>query len=157
MVGPGVRRLGVTDQIWTDHVDVRPTMLSILGLADNYVDDGRVITQIIDGRLHGFDGNTATQLGDVYKQLNAPFGSFGQDTLTASTAALKSTDELNYDAIESTIANLTFQRNALAGTIRSALNDAEFGNGRIDESEARDWIKQANDLLDQAHALAASS
>ena len=157
MVGPGVRRLGVTDQIWTDHVDVRPTMLSILGLADNYVDDGRVITQMIDGRLHGFDGNTATELGDVYKQLNAPFGAFGMDTLTASTAALKSTDDLTYDTIESTIANLTFQRNALAGTIRAALNDAEFGNGRIDESEARDWIKQANDLLAQAHALAASS
>ena len=158
MVGPGVRRLGVTDKVWTDHVDVRPTMLSILGLADSYVDDGRVITQILDGQPgHGFDGGAATQLGDVYKQLNAPFGSFGQDTLTASTAALKKTNELDYDAIESSIANLTFQRDALAGTIRSALNDAEFGNGRIDEQQARDWIKQANDLLDQAHALAASS
>jgi hypothetical protein len=159
VVGPGVRRLGVNDRVWTDHVDVRPTMLSILGLADGYQSDGRVITQILgDGGLsHGFDDRTASQLGDAYKQLNAPFGSFGQDTLVASTAALKSTNELNYDAIESSIANLTFQRDALAGTIRSALNAAEFGNGRIDGDQANDWIRQAQALLAQAHALAATS
>jgi len=134
-------------------------MLSILGLDDGYVADGRVITQILDEQSlsRGLDDHVASGLGDAYKQLNAPFGSFGQDTLVASTAALKSTSDLTYDTIESKIANLTFQRDALAGTIRSALDAAEFGDGKIDESQARDWIKQAQRLLDQAHALAASS
>jgi hypothetical protein len=40
-----------------------------------------------------------TSLGQVYEQLNAPFGGFGQDTLTASTRALNSgsaTDDSRY-------------------------------------------------------------
>jgi hypothetical protein len=134
-------------------------MLSILGLADSYVNDGRVITQILDDQSlsRGLDDRVATQLGDAYKQVNAPFGAFGHDTLIASTAALKSADELTYDTIESKIANLTFRRDALAGTIRSALDAAEFGNSRIDEDQARDWIQQAQHLLDEAHTLATSS
>ena len=90
----------------------------------------------------------------MYKQLNAPYGSFGLDTLAASTKAIKSTDELVYDSIETKIANLTFQRDALAGTIRSALNDSSFGGGKIDASKARGWIREAQSLIDQAHALA---
>ena len=45
-------------------------------------------------------------LGAAYKQINAPFGQFATDTLTASTAALKTTDPLKYDSIEASIANL---------------------------------------------------
>jgi hypothetical protein len=43
LVGPGVRNLGVTGRTWTDHTDTRPTALSLLGLKDDYVQDGRVI------------------------------------------------------------------------------------------------------------------
>ena len=54
------------------------------------------------------------------------------------------------------IANLTFARDVLAGTIRSALDDDSFGGGKIDSSQARTWIRQAQSLIDQAHALATS-
>jgi hypothetical protein len=47
LVGPTVRQLGQTSSIWTDHTDVRPTMLSVLGLTPDYVPDGRVISQAI--------------------------------------------------------------------------------------------------------------
>ena len=45
-VGPGVQHLGRTDDIWTDHTDVRPTMLALLGLHDTYATDGRAIAEI---------------------------------------------------------------------------------------------------------------
>src|SRR5437762_8897508 len=32
---------------WTDHTDVRPTMLSLLGLTDDYGHDGRVVSQVL--------------------------------------------------------------------------------------------------------------
>ncbi len=157
IVGPGVRRLGVDDDVWADHADARPTILALAGLADNYESDGRVITQVLKDR--GDNGRIEERLGDVYKQLNAPFGSFGMNTLTASTKALKSPSDLTYEAIESQIANLTFQRDNLAGTIRTALNDAWFGERHdrgIDDDAARAWIRQAQDIIDAAEALAAS-
>ena len=35
IVGPGVRQLGVDGKIWSDHTDIRPTMLVLLGLKDD--------------------------------------------------------------------------------------------------------------------------
>jgi len=161
VVGPGVSRSGVDSSTWADHVDVRATMNALLGVSDSYLDDGRVITQIVDQnalpqtlRQHG---STTAALGDAYKQLNAPFGSFAMDTLTASTAALATTDDLKYDSIEAQIATLTVERNALAGAIRAALNDAAKGTTAIDESQAKAWISQAQDLIAQAQALAAGA
>jgi hypothetical protein len=165
VVGPGVQNDGVDNNVWTDHVDVRPTMNAILGLGDDYVNDGRVITQILSNKALPDQlqqhGNTTDDLGAMYKQINAPFGKFGLDTLVASTAALKQPDtpagNLKYDQIETTIANLTFQRNALAGQIRAALNAAAKGTAQIDESNAKDWISQGQALLDAGASLAASS
>ena len=83
---PASRSAAWTRSTWTDHVDVRPTMLALLGLADNYEDDGRVVTQIVGEqgtarRVAALTAARSTRLGDVYKQLNAPFGAFGVDTL----------------------------------------------------------------------------
>ena len=111
MVGPGVDKRGIDNTTWTDHVDLRPTINALLGLHDNYLDDGRVVT-----RDPGPQGNPAAarlggriteDLGNAYKQINAPFGQFATDTLVASTAALKTSDALKYDSIEASIANLT--------------------------------------------------
>jgi hypothetical protein len=156
MVGPGVDHGGVNSTTWTDHVDLRPTINSLLGIHDPYVDDGRVVTEILDTKalVNVQSGNVAQQVGTAYKQINAPFGQFATDTLVASTAALKSTDPLKYDQIEAAIADLTTQRNALAGDIRQALNDAVSGGPGIDGGQASRWLTQAQSLLDRAHALA---
>ncbi len=160
MVGPGVARNGVDSKTWTDHVDLRPTINALLGLQDNYLDDGRVVTQVLDNHAVPralLAVHLSEDLGAAYKQINAPFGQFATDTLTASTAALKTSDALKYDAIEASIASLTLQRNALAGAIRQALNDAASGGPDLDQNQTKSWITQAKSLLDQAHALAVAN
>ena len=49
--GPGTSGRGsgtsaTTSDVWTDHTDHRPTMLTLLGLKDDYQTDGRAVTQI---------------------------------------------------------------------------------------------------------------
>ena len=100
---------------------------------------------------------TVRRLGDVYEQLNAPFGSFALDAVKASTGALTSTDETRYESIEGSIASLTSQRDALAAQIRGGLNAAAFDGKALNEQQAKGWIDQAESLIAQAQALGASS
>jgi hypothetical protein len=158
-VGPGVRKLGTTG-IWTDHADVRPTMLSLLSLHDDYVHDGRTIIELAQDsalprslRTHAA---TLLLLGGVYKQVNAPFGQFAKDLLAASTVALKSgsdTDDSAYNRIESQIRSLTDQRDALAMQIKAALDGAAFNGHAINEPQALALVAKGAGLLIQAHLL----
>jgi hypothetical protein len=162
IVGPGVRHNG-DDDTWADHTDIRPTMLDLVGLKDTYVHDGRVLIDQLDAsavpqslRAHR---ETMRRLGEAYKQLNAPFGAFGVDSLVASTNAVKSgtsADDSRYTALEAQLSALTSSRDALASQIRSALDRAAFDGDSLNEQQAKSWIKQAQALIDQAHALAAS-
>jgi hypothetical protein len=162
-VGPGVRHAGDVSDVWTDHTDHRPTVLSLLGLKDDYETDGRVVTQILHEnalpvslRVHH---PSLAKLGDSYKQLMASFGAFDMYTLVASTHALASdtTGDATYTSIESQIESLTNQRNALAAQIRSGLNQAEFDSVKLSQNQIKAWIKSSDDLIAQAQALAASS
>ena len=160
-VGPGVRNLGTSD-VWTDHTDVRPTMLTLLGLHDDYTADGRTVVQpLYDWAVPQTliaHRETLIRLGDVYKQLNASFGLFSMDTLKASTTALasSSTGDSTYTGIENQITALTSQRNALASQIKGALAAAAFDSQALNEQQAKDWIDQAQSLIDKAASLAAS-
>jgi hypothetical protein len=157
--GPGFANNGIDSTTWTDHTNVRPTMMTLLGLKDDYRHDGRVLTEALD--KHAIPQklfehrNTTADLGAAYEQLNAPFGQFGMDTLTASTRAISSTDDSVYNSIEDSIAGLTTQRDALALKIGTALDDAAFNNTEIKEQDAKDWIAQAQSLINQASVLAA--
>jgi hypothetical protein len=160
LVGPGVKNLG-RDATWTDHTNVRPTILELAGLHDDYVNDGRVLIEVLSDkavaatlRAHR---ETLLRLGSIYEQVNASFGQFGLDLLTASTRAVKSssTNDATYASIESSIENLTTQRDELAGQIKAALNAAAFDGQPLNEKQAKAWIDQAQSLLDQASALAA--
>jgi phospholipase C len=160
-VGPGIEhdaKLG--DDFYSDHTDLRPTMLSLLGLKDSYVSDGRVLTELLKGGADpkGLHGKVAEDLGQAYKQINASFGQFSLDTLTASTGALASDTpgDAVYTQTESQLTSLGAERDALAAKIRAALWGAEFEGQKLDEKQAKDWIDQANDLLARAGALAAS-
>jgi hypothetical protein len=158
-VGPGVKNMGTSD-VWTDHTDVRPTMLTLLGLHDDYIQDGRAVTDPLYDwavpqslRAHH---ETLLRLGDAYKQLNASFGSFDMNILKASTKALAANDvgDATYTSIENQIAGLTTQRDSLAGQIKGALNAAAFNGQALNEQQAKDFIDQANSLIGQAHTLA---
>ncbi|MFZ0883571.1 MAG: hypothetical protein WAN14_09240, partial [Candidatus Acidiferrales bacterium] len=160
IVGPGVRNLGVTrtSDFFTDHVDLRPTMMTLLGLTDDYQHDGRTILELLNPNtlpqsLHAHS-DTLLALGQVYKQINAPFGELAKSTLAVSTHAITSTStgDSVYNNLENTISQWTLERDGLAAQIKSMLEGAEFGGTPIDEKVAQKIIIEGQALLDQAKA-----
>jgi hypothetical protein len=147
-----VRNFGQTGTMFTDHTDIRPTILSLTQLNDDYAHDGRVIFEIIADNalpvpLRGHT-HTLTQLAEAYKQINAPTGALGITTLTGiSTQALQSTDPSTYAALETKITNITNQRNAIASKMIAMLENAAFNGQKINEGEAKSLIAQAQALL----------
>ena len=161
-VGPGIKNLGDDNSVWTDHTDHRPTLLTLLGLKDDYQTDGRAVTEIasenalpVSLRVHH---PSLERLGDSYKQLMASFGSFSMDTLVASTRALASNapGDQTYTDTESAIASLTNQRDALTAEIRAGFNKAQFDGVKLSENQIKAWIQASNALLAEAHDLASS-
>jgi hypothetical protein len=161
MAGPGIKQLGQTSSVWTDHTDIQPTMLALAGLSNDYTPDGRVITEFLKKRAlpHAIKANAAalTQLGVVYKEINAPFGPLSFDVLGASTRALSSgtgdpTDS-TYNAISGRITSLTNDRDALAAQMRGVLNNAAFGGAVPTTSQIYDLANQGNALLMRANQL----
>jgi hypothetical protein len=161
LVGPGVKARGVDSTTWSDHTDVRPTMLSLLGLRDDYRSDGRVLIEDLTAVPPAMADSypTVATLSWVYKQLNAAVGSFGLDTLKASTKALNSgsaTDDTSYADIENQIADLGGQRDQLATQMIEILDSAAFSWTPVDQRHAWQLISQGTALLGQAHVLAES-
>jgi hypothetical protein len=151
VVGPGVRNQGATNKLFTDHTDIRPTILSLAKLKDDYAHDGRVIFEIIkDNALPDSLRDHSDTLGDLaeaYKQINAPTGKLGIAILTdISTQALRGDDE-TYAELEHHIRDLTERRNDIAGKMIAMLENAAFNGQEIDEREARHLIDQAQALL----------
>jgi hypothetical protein len=155
LVGPGVQQQGVTGRVWSDHTDIRPTLLSLVGLKDDYISDGRVLVETLaeDSLPHSLrEGERFTELAQVYKQINAPLGDLGMDALAISTTALAG-DNQAYTTLENQITAITSQRNMIASQIRQLLDGAEFQGNKIDEHAADDLISQANRLLKQVRSL----
>ena len=152
LVGPGVRHLGTTGKIWSDHTDIRPTMLAITGLHDDYPSDGRVLVEALkgDGLAHslGESSDLFVKLAQVYKQINAPVGQLGLTTLARSTQALQG-DNATYATIESQLTALNHQRDNIASQMIAMLNAAAFDGRPINKARARDLIRQGENLLGQ--------
>jgi len=128
MAGPGVKAGGIDSTTWTDHTDIVPTMMSLLGLSTDYQPDGRVITQAFTPSVaKGGSGESFTQLGDVYKQLDAPYGEFAHSLIVASTNGIQATDA-TYLATENAIQALTSQRDALVDQMRNLLDGGAVGH-----------------------------
>jgi hypothetical protein len=144
MVGPGVERGGIDSRTWADHTDVRPTMMDLLGLTDDYRHDGRVLFEIEGNgsggsNVHGPDGHehggTLQRLAEVYKQINAPFGQLGLDILPISTAALTSnaSGDARYTDLETKLEGFSTRRDTIAGQMIAMLDGVEFKNQHLDE------------------------
>jgi len=160
MVGPGVKHLGATGAVWSDHTDVRPTMLSLLGLQDDYAHDGRALFEVMYDwavpqtvRAHR---ETLQRLAETYKQLNACVGQLGLDTLRISTKAIESNaaNDATYHDLENQLSGINTQRDAIASQMIGLLEDATFGGHAINEQQAKDLTAQAQSLLDSVNALA---
>jgi hypothetical protein len=155
LVGPGVKGDNIDGQTWSDHTDIRPTIMLLAGLQDDYAHDGRVLAEAITGAalppsMRG-NGNTFRQLAAAYKQINAPVGQFGLDTLGISNSALISNDsnDSTYTQLESTLSSLNVQRDSVASQMIQVLEDAEFNGKPINRDVASALIQQANQLLQQ--------
>ena len=155
MVGSGVRKLGEFGEIFSDHTDIRPTILSLAGLKDDYTHDGRVLFEAladhaIPGALRAHR-DTLSALAAAYKAINAPLGTLGFNTLTGiSTTALASgntTDDTSYTILEAQIREITAQRNEIAGKMIEMLENAAFDDQSIDKAKAVELIDEAFDLL----------
>jgi len=165
LAGPGVARTGVDNAIWSDHTDIQPTMLALLGLHDDYVPDGVVLADVIEPTALPpamlSSSPTLTKLGRLYTRLEAAVGEFGLDTLAASTRALASSSpgDATYTTIEGQLTSLGAARDALAGQIQTLLIGAEFGGQPLSTSKSGKralaaLIAQGNALLAQADTLA---
>jgi len=151
MVGPGVRKLGEFGEIFSDHTDIRPTILSLAGLKDDYAHDGRVLFEALADhaipRALRAHRDTLSDLADAYKKINAPLGELGVSTLTGiSTEALEGNDT-TYSLLEQQIKDITVKRNEIAGRMIEMLEDAAFNDQPIDKAKAVELIDEANDLL----------
>jgi hypothetical protein len=152
LVGPGVRHLGINDSIWADHTDIRPTLMALSGLRDDYRHDGRVIFELFKKSA---DDGDLLQLARLYKQINATVGEFGMATVRAATTAMESgttTSDLQYTKFETSLTSLTNDRNAVALKISRVLDAAKFDQGS--EGDLGSLIEQARNILARANALA---
>ena len=155
-----MKNIGISQpsDFFTDHVDLRPTMMFLTGLRDDYEHDGRVILELLDPNIvpRNLHSPTLRQLGQIYKQINAPFGELSESALKVSTYAIlsDSTGDATYSKLENNITSWTEERDALASQIKSMLENAEFSGDSIDERQAFDLIFEGQVLLDQANFCA---
>jgi arylsulfatase A-like enzyme len=84
MVGPGVAKQGRYDAVFSDHTDLRPTMLTLVGLKDAYVHDGRVLVENLEP--HALPIPCATACSPIPRWLRPTSRSMQPRGRSASTA-----------------------------------------------------------------------
>jgi hypothetical protein len=158
LAGPGVRQLGLdgsgaaqgpssagpdsgqitvpgehTKGTWVDEADIRPTLLYLAGLRDDYEHDGRVVTEVLTHPNAALSAPGVTALGACYKQLNSSVGQFGTDTLKASTKAIESSSpgDVRYLAVDHALRQLEVSRDKLALQIKGELEAAAFSGTAV--------------------------
>jgi hypothetical protein len=156
MVGPGVHRAGVDSTTWSDHADIRPTLLSLVGLKDDYQNQGRVLAEDLQhwALPDGVQDNVGafTALARAYKRINAPVGELGLASLKISTNALAG-NEATYKNLETRLQFITAFRDALADEMLERLTKAEF-QGKAIGGEEHVLVHEANALADAVKDLA---
>jgi hypothetical protein len=152
IAGPGVQRRGEYGERFTDHTDIRPTMLSLTHLKDDYSHDGRTVFEVLDRDVLP-DAITdqeslLSRLAEAYKQINAPRGLLGRKTLTGiATRAVESPDA-TYALLDQLIVDITARRNAIAEEMLDMLEGAEFSGRPVAPWRAEQLIAQAQLLLE---------
>ncbi len=152
LVGPGVLSQGLVDGVWSDQADVRSTMLSLLGLQDDYPSQGRALFETFAdwATPTALKSAAALSLAQAYKQINAPLGDLAMASLTLSTQALASgdaSDDAAYQQIEAFLQGVTSRRDVLAQQIAAILGNATFRGAAINQRQAQDLVHQAQALV----------
>jgi len=161
IAGPGVERKGRNDSVFSDHTDLRPTVLTLVGLQDDYVHDGRVLVEDLDP--HALPDSLEDSLfpyeslARAYKQINAPKGSVGVNSLVVANRAItrSSSNDAVYANYLNMIGAITTERNALAGQMIALLDGAAFKNKRIHRDDSvEDLVERARQLTDRVEDMA---
>ena len=144
---------------WLDETDIRPTLMYLVGLRDDYLPDGRVVSQVLSTPSPALETPGFDRLESCYKQINSSVGQFGTDTLRADTNAVESSSvgDATYRALVQGLRSLEQARDVLIGTIKTQLDGAAFGGrapspGTIgaETSACRTLLRQANEILEQS-------
>ena len=146
-----------TTGTWLDETDIRPTVMYLTGLRDDYTEDGRVITQILSTPApRGLSSPQATDLAACYKQLNSSVGELGTATLQASTNAIESSSSGDgiYTQTEADLGALDKARDHLAIQIKDELWGAEFGHQHVSGGLAKAQTQACESLIQYADHLA---
>jgi hypothetical protein len=156
-----VRRLGTSALIWSDHPDVRPTVLTLAGLRDTYSHQGRVLSEVLEDQVlpQSLVANRVAlqTLGALYKQINAPVGQLVLASVQISTRALQSgsgSSDGTYRSLEAQLTSLTSERDSLASEIEAVLEGVEFVGATVSEDKTQSLIARAQQLLQRVTDLA---
>jgi hypothetical protein len=139
---------------WVEETDIRPTLLYLVGLHDDYQSDGHVITQALANPSSALQGVDALAKG--YDQINSSVGQLATDTLIADTKALasgSSSDDSAYATEQSTLTQLADDRDAAAAKIKLVLSNAALGI-QPNHGQLTSGLALEKSLLIRAHNLA---
>ena len=139
VVGPGVRQ-GALDA-YTDHADILPTVRALLGLPASTEYDGVAITPALNTRT----SDDLLRLRTAFKDLNAPFGTFGTRVLAISTKGVLAGADARA-AADARIRDLAGKRGSLVGEMRAVLD----GKAGESSDQMRDLLRRVQSLLDEA-------
>jgi hypothetical protein len=159
LVGPGRRHLGQDGRVWSDHSDLRPTIMLLTGLKDDYVHDGRPLWELVQSRFppEGLrDNEDLLRLAQLYKQIDALVGALSLLGVRLSTLAITGS-HARYRQLEDVLSEITSERDAIAKGIISAIEAAAFGGPEVEgvKASARGGLTdQASQQLERAAMLA---
>jgi hypothetical protein len=143
-----------TQGTWVEEADLRPTLLHLLGLTDDYQTDGQVISQALTAP--GSSLGKVALLGALYRQINSSVGPFATDTLIADSKALASgsaSDDSTYTTEQRTLRTMADHRDRVAALMKVTLARAARGIAP-GHGELQSELSQGRALLKQAAQLA---
>jgi hypothetical protein len=138
---------------WVEEASIRPTMIYLLGLKDDYQPDGHVITQALVSVPPALQATEDLATG--YDQINSSVGELATDTLIGDTKALasgSSADDSAFAAEQETLAQLADDRDAAATKIKQTLADAAAGH-MPNHGEITSGLAHVKELLNRASKL----
>jgi hypothetical protein len=141
---------------WVEETDIRPTMLHLLGLSDDYQSDGHVIAQALATVPAALAATEELAAG--YDQIESSVGQFATDTLVADTKALASGSSSHDDAYateQAQLRGLANDREAAADQIKRVLSDAAAGR-TPNHGQVTSGLAHVRELLRRADRLAGS-
>jgi hypothetical protein len=141
---------------WVEETDIRPTMLYLLGLQDDYLSDGHVVTQALRSVPAALAATA--DLAKGYDQINSSVGDFATWTLIADSKALASgsaSDDSAFATEQETLQELAGDRDQAADQIKQTLANAAAGT-MPNHGQIQSGLSHVKELLKRAQMLAGS-